>query len=347
MDIRILTDQELQLLNDSIASARHIVVCCHKSPDGDAIGSSLGWAEYLRLVGKNPSIIIPDAYPDFLQWLPRTNEVIRYDKHRDKAEHLMAGADLIFCLDFNATSRVGEMKAALDRSPASKIMFDHHLAPQMDTVLEVSRQQLSSTSELVFRIVWQEGVFDRLDKNFAVPVYCGMMTDTGGFVYNSSNCEIFFIVSQLMSKGFDKDKIYRYVYHNYSEQCIRFRGYLMYEKLHYHPQQKASYFTITRADMIRFRYVKGDAEGVVNEPLRIKGLRLSISMREDTEKDNLVWVSLRSVDHYHCNVIAEKFFNGGGHPNAAGGHLHCSIADAEEIAKNAIEYFGKLYGGGF
>ncbi len=344
MNIDILNENELAELQRLVNNARQIIVCCHKSPDGDAIGSSLAWAEYLRHIGKTPSVIIPDAYPDFLQWLPNTERILRYDKHRVRANELFAKADLIFCLDFNATNRVADMRVALESSPAQRIMFDHHLAPDMETALQVSSQHLSSTSELVFRIVWQLGAFEQMNKHFAVSAYCGMMTDTGGFTYNSSNSEIFFIISQLLTKGFDKDKIYRNVYNNYSDWCIRFRGYLMYKKLNYFPEQHASYFTITREDMHRFHFIKGDAEGVSNEPLRIKGMRLSISMREDTEKDNLVWVSLRSVDHYHCNGIAEKFFNGGGHPNAAGGSLHCSIEEAEQIARRAIDDFSATYG---
>ena len=119
-------------------------------------------------------------------------------------------------------------------------------------------------------------------------------------------------------------------------------GFVMYQRLVVDSARHASYFTITRADMKRFHFIKGDAEGLVNMPLQIKGHKLSISLREDTEKDNLVWVSLRSVDQFPCNEMAAQFFNGGGHLNASGGRLFCSIDEAVEITKQAIQAFEKL-----
>ena len=166
------------------------------------------------------------------------------------------------------------------------------------------------------------------------------MTDTGGFTYNSNNPEIFYIISQLLTKGIDKDKIYRNVYNNYSAWAIRLRGHLMSERLIVMEEQNATYFTITRKDMKDFHFIKGDAEGLVNEPLRIKGIKLSISLREDDRRDNLIWVSLRSVDDFPCNKMAEQYFNGGGHLNASGGHLFCSMEEAERITKEAITEFG-------
>ncbi|MBP3211173.1 MAG: DHH family phosphoesterase [Prevotella sp.] len=339
MQIDILSEQEAAVLQELTAASSHIVVTCHKSPDGDALGSSLAWADYLRSQGKEPVVLIPDAYPDFLQWLPNTEKIIRYDKHREEGDLLLKTADLIFCLDFNEPSRVDEMQASLEASPALKVMIDHHLNPQMDTALTVSHPDLCSTSELVFRIVWQLGAFDAMPKTWAVAIYCGMMTDTGGFTFNSSRAEIFFIIGQLLTKHIDKDKIFRKVYNNYSSWAIRMRGYVMCHKLNVFDDRHAAYFAISRKDMRDFHFLKGDAEGLVNEPLRIKGMRLSISLREDDRKPNLVWVSLRSVDDFPCNRMAERYFNGGGHLNASGGRLLCSLDEAERITRQAIAEF--------
>ena len=339
MQIDILSEQEAAVLQELTAASSHIVVTCHKSPDGDALGSSLAWADYLRSLGKEPVVLIPDAYPDFLQWLPNTEKIIRYDKHREEGDLLLKTTDLIFCLDFNEPSRVDEMQASLEASPAHKVMIDHHLNPQMDTALTVSHPDLCSTSELVFRIVWQLGAFDAMPKTWAVAIYCGMMTDTGGFTFNSSRAEIFFIIGQLLTKHIDKDKIFRKVYNNYSSWAIRMRGYVMCHKLNVFDDRHAAYFAISRKDMRDFHFLKGDAEGLVNEPLRIKGMRLSISLREDDRKPNLVWVSLRSVDDFPCNRMAERYFNGGGHLNASGGRLLCSLDEAERITRQAIAEF--------
>jgi len=337
MDINLLDAAQVENLRGLIDQSDKIVLCCHRSPDGDALGSVLGWAEYLRSCGKLPITVIPDAYPDFLQWLPGTERLMRYDKRKDFIDEIFAEADLLFCLDFNTASRTDNMAGAIVSSPAKKVMIDHHLSPDMDTVMCLSYPEACSTCELVFRLIWQLGGFELMTRKCAAAIYCGMMTDTGGFTYNSTRPEIFFIISQLLTKRINKDKIYRNVYNNYSEWRLRLMGHVLYNKLVVMPAHKASYFILTREDLRKFHYIKGDAEGLVNMPLQIKGMKLSISLRQDTERDNLIWVSLRSVDDFPCNRMAEMFFNGGGHLNAAGGRLECSVEEAESIVRKAIE----------
>ena len=336
----LMTDEQQELLIRLIKESETIICVCHQNPDGDALGACLAWAELLKTVyEKTAQVFVPDQYPDYLQWLPNSEKIIRYDKHREGCDFELAHADLVFCLDFNAAQRTADMEQALCGSPAKKVLIDHHLDPSVASELTISHPEASSTCELVFRLVWQLGCFEQLGKHFAVPVYCGMMTDTGGFTYNSSDPDIFFIISQLLTKRINKDKIYRNVYHNFSENRLRLTGFVMYERLVVDAQRHASYFTITRDDMRRFHFVKGDAEGLVNMPLQIKGHRLSISLREDSEKDNLIWVSLRSVDQFPCNEMAARFFNGGGHLNASGGRLYCSLGEAVEATKKAIAAF--------
>lgn len=339
MNLNILTEDQLAQLSQLISGAQNIIITCHTNADGDAIGSSLGWAEYLKSQGKDPTVIVPDQFPDFLQWMPGTERIIRYDKHKEKCDMLLKIADVVFCLDFNVPSRVASMEQALCASPAKKVLIDHHLEPGVDTVLTISHPEACSTSELVFRLVWQLGGFETLDKKFATTVYCGMMTDTGGFTFNSNDPAIFFIISQLLTKHINKDRIYRNVYNNYSENRLRLTGYVMLEKLVVDNQRHASYYVLTKQDLKRFHFIKGDAEGLVNEPLRIKNMRLSISLREDDRVPNLVWVSLRSVDDFPCNKMAEQYFNGGGHLNASGGRLNCSLEEAEQITRKAIMEF--------
>ena len=282
-----MNEDQLVQMNQLISNANNILITCHKSPDGDAIGATLAWAEYLTSIGKEPTMIVPDQFPDFLTWLPNSQKIVRYDKHREKCDMLFKIADLIFCLDYNTPSRVDEMEQSLVNSPASRVLIDHHLKPEVPAVLTISQPEACSTCELIFRIVWQMGAFEQQTKHFAVPVYCGMMTDTGGFLYNSTRCEIYFIISQLLTKHIDKDRIYRNVYHNYSEDRIRLMGYVLYEKLVYIPEYNAAFYTLTKDELRRFHFIKGDAEGLVNIPQQIKGLKLSISLREDTDKPNI------------------------------------------------------------
>lgn len=337
----IINDAECARLKKLISKSENIIICCHTSPDGDAIGSCLGLADYLRSQGKLPEIIVPNKYPDFLRWLPGNELIKRYDKKNTECDILFGIADLIFCLDFNGVNRVDTMSAPLSSSKADKVMFDHHLNPEMDTVLSVSHPEMCSTCEVVFRIIWQLGGFDNMTKHAAEVLYCGMMTDTGGFTYNSTSPDIYFIISKILEKGIDKDKIYRKVYNNYSFDRFRLMGHILLNKLVYLPEFNTAFFSLTKKEMIRYNFIKGDAEGMVNIPLQIKGVKLSISLREDTEKENMIRVSLRSVDDFPCNAMSELFFNGGGHLNASGGELHCSIAEAEKIVKKAILHFEK------
>lgn len=339
MLIDILNKEDLYRFKRVIDEAKDAVLCCHVNPDGDAIGSCLAMAEYLRSLGKVTHVVVPDQYPDFLQWLPQANAIVRYDKHKDMVEDFLRTTDLLMCLDFNQASRTDSMADVITAASCHKVMIDHHLAPNMKTDLTVSHPELSSTCELVFRIVWQLGGFDSMGRNFATATYCGMMTDTGGFTYNSTRPEIYFIISQLLTKGIDKDKIYRNVYNTYSEKRMRLMGYVLYRSLVVDKERRAAYFTLTRKDLKRFHFIKGDAEGLVNLPLQIKGTKLSISLREDTERENLIWVSLRSVDNFPCNKMAETFFNGGGHLNASGGRLNCSMDEAVGVVKQALEHF--------
>lgn len=343
MNINLLNDTELQQLKDIVTDAERMLVVGHTNPDGDAIGSTLTWAEYLRQQGKKVTVVMPDQYPDFLRWMPGNETIVRYDKHPDDVERLFREVDVIFCLDFNTPSRISDKLAQhLIASPAEKVLIDHHIGPNINSILTISFPEMSSTSEMVFRLLWQLGAYDMMTRNMAVTTYCGMMTDTGGFTYNSTRPEIYYIISQLLAKGIDKDKIYRNVYHTFSDYRLRLTGYVLYEKLRILTPLRASYYILTRADLKRFHYIKGDAEGLVNMPLQMKGHRLSISMRQDTEKDNLIWVSLRSVDDFPCNEMAARFFNGGGHKNASGGRLFCSITEAEKIVHEAVKAYADM-----
>lgn len=343
MNIDLLTNDEVASLRSLVNNSTNIVNICHTNADGDALGSVLAWAEYLRQQGKNVTVIVPDMYPDFLQWLPGTQSIVRFDKKKDKATQLLKDADLVCCMDFNTLSRSSEeIERVLLEAHKPLLLIDHHLAPSNNYELSLSYPTMSSTAEVVFRLIWQLGGYESMTRNMAVNIYCGMMTDTGGFTFNSSRPEIFFIISQLIAKGIDKDKIYRNIYHVFSVDRLRLTGYILYQKMKVLTPLRASYYTISREEQKRFHFIKGDAEGLVNLPLQIKGHRLSISMREDTEKDNLIWISLRSVDDFPCNKMAEEFFNGGGHKNASGGKLYCSLDEAEKIARKAIQAYAKM-----
>ena len=314
-----------------------IVVVGHQNPDGDAVGAVLGISAWLRSMGKEPVMVVPDAFPDFLQWMPRSSEILRYDKRKDNIDLYIEIADLVICVDFNEYGRVGDLESSLRSYSGKVIHIDHHIGPSIKADVVISDSEASSACELVFKIVWQLGDYSRQDRNFHIPIFTGMMTDTGTFEYPSAGPDCFAIIGELLKTGIDKAEIHRNVYDNFSHSRLRLMGYMLYQKLRVMKKYHASYFILTKEELARFHFIKGDAEGLVNLPLQMKGHKLSISLREDTVKPNLVWVSTRSVGKIPCNKICARFFNGGGHLNASGGRLECSIAEAEEIVIKAIE----------
>ena len=295
--------------------ADKIVIVTHVSPDGDAIGSSLGLWHFLESQEKTVNVIVPNAFPDFLRWMPGAKDIIR--------------------------SRIDAMADAVAQSPARKMMIDHHLNPEAFCKIIISHPEISSTSELVFRLICRLGYFEDITKEGAECIYTGMMTDTGGFTYNSNDREIYFIISELLSKGIDKDEIYRKVYNTYSEGRLRLMGYVLYDKMQVFPQFNSALIWLTKEEQSKFQYVKGDTEGFVNIPLSIKNIIFSVFLREDTEK-NMIKVSLRSVGTFPCNKVAAEFFNGGGHLNASGGEFYGTMDEAIDLFKQALVKYEEL-----
>lgn len=340
MGLNLFTSVLSEELEKLIKKSNKAVVCCHESPDGDAVGSMLAWGAFLENQGKQVTMIVPDAFPDFLAWLPGQERMVRFDKHMDRCLCAITDADIVFCLDFNTPSRVGNvMMTALQASNAPRVLIDHHLDPDVDARFIASFSSLSSTSEIVFRLINQLAGIDAINKQMATCIYCGMMTDTGNFTYSADYPEIYTIISLLLTKGINKDRIYRNVYHNYSSWALRFRGHIICQKMNVIEDCHASFFTVTKEEMTMFHFIKGDLEGLVNEPLRIKGIKLSISLREDDRQQGLIWVSLRSVGSFDCNQMAAQCFSGGGHLNASGGRYNGTIEEAANYTRKAIEMY--------
>jgi phosphoesterase RecJ-like protein len=250
---------------------------------------------------------------------------------------LIAEADVICCLDFNVISRIDEMADAVLASPARKILIDHHLNPGDFCKIVISHPEMASTSELVFRLICRLGCFDDITKEAAECIYTGMMTDTGGFTFNSNNREVYFIISELLSKGIDKDAIYRKVFNTYSESRLRLMGYVL-SHMYVYRKHHTALISLTEKEQSRFNYIRGDSEGFVNMPLSIRNVVCSCFLREDTEKP-MIKVSLRSVGSFPCNQLAAEFFNGGGHLNASGGEFYGTMEEAKQRFEEAIEKF--------
>lgn len=333
----IIEKSKLSQFSRWLRTARRVVIVGHVSPDGDAIGSSLAMSHFLLSLGiEKVNVIVPNVFPDFLKWLPGASQILIYNRNKDFADKLIEKADIICCQDFNASYRVDAMETAILASKAKKILIDHHLDPETFCDITISIPSQSSTCELLFRLIYEMGYYERMTQDEATCLYTGMMTDTGGFVYNSNKAEIYTIIGLLIAKGIDKDAIYRKVFYVYSEDRLRMQGYVL-SHMRVLPDYHTAIISLTREELGSFRYKKGDSEGFVNLPLQIKDVIFSCFLNEDTEK-NQVKLSLRSVGDFPCNKVAEEF-GGGGHLNASGGEL--VGVGMEEATKRFLEVLEK------
>lgn len=337
---KILESQKVNHFKEYIDEYSSFVIVGHIGPDGDAVGASLGLWHLLNKLGKKVTVITPNAFPEFLQWLPGSDKILFFDEAKDRATKLIEEAEVLCLLDFNTLSRVGEdMEKVLRASSAKKVMIDHHLHPEDSCDITMSYPKIPATSVLIFHLIYDLGYFREMSKAQAECIYTGMMTDTGSFTYNSNNKDLYQIISLLLDKGIDKDDIYRKVNNTYSESRLRLMGYVL-TKMKIYPQNTAL-LTLTEEEQKRFNFVKGDSEGFVNIPLSIKNVIFSCFLKEDKEL-NLIKVSLRSVGTFPCNELAAEFFNGGGHLNASGGEFYGSLDEAIAQFEKAIKKYEPL-----
>lgn len=334
---KIIAEDQIQQAKILIKKAGTIAVLSHQGPDGDAVGSTLAMADFLQHLGKQVHVIYPDPFPDFLSWLHGAEKAISYSLQPKACEQIIAKSDLVLCLDFNQLKRLGPLAALVEASSARKIMIDHHPEPDLFADVTMSYPKLSSTSELVFRYICRSGYFDEMTKETAECVYTGMMTDTGAFTYNSNQSEMFFIISELLEKGVDKDAIYNKVFNTWSADRMRLMGFVLNERMKLFPEFGAAILNLSLNDLSGFNYQIGDTEGFVNIPLSIKGIFFSVFVREDVDK---VKLSFRSQGAFPVNQVAASLFNGGGHVNAAGGEFYGTLEEALRILEHALPSLG-------
>lgn len=339
----IITDEEAGKIRELLDGASHIVVTCHTNPDGDAMGSMTAMVHLLERLGHQAVAVAPDRWPDNLLWLPGADKVQNYAKQKEEVDALLKEADLVFLMDHNQLNRMNELGEAVAACPAKRVMIDHHPDPDREVCeVVVSQPSLCAAAEVLYRLMDQMGWAEGLTYDEATCLYAAMMTDTGGFTFASNRPEVFLIVSRLLETGIDKDKIYRNVFFTGSSDRYRMMGYLLYVKMEVMRDLNAAVMSLTAEERRMFKIRQGETDGFVNLPLQIERMRLSIFLREDTERKGVVRVSLRSVDDFPCNEMSAEFFNGGGHRNASGGTIYGTMDEALELVRKAIRKYAPL-----
>ncbi len=293
-----------------------VVIVMHRGPDGDAIGSSLGWYHILAKVGIESTVIAPDGYPDFLKWMPDNEEVIVYESNKEKAAKAVAQCDLIFCLDFNSPSRMGDLEKLITDSGKPMVVVDHHQEPADFADAYYVDDEASSTAELIYRLAKALGWKKQIDHSAAICLYTGIVTDTGSFRFASVSPKLMKIAAKLLETGIDHTEIYKRVFDSNTLERLRLRGFALSERLELLAGSTVAYISLTSADLHRFDFRKGDTEGLVNYALSIDGVEMAAFF---AEKDGIIKISFRSKNNYDVNQFARSYFEGGGHKNAAGG----------------------------
>jgi phosphoesterase RecJ-like protein len=315
-----------------LGSANRVAIFSHENPDGDTIGSACALYGILKKNGIKASLVINDELPVFLQWLPYANEYIIYERNPKKATEIVREADFFFHIDYNSIGRTGKLASLIKkRTDVFSVMIDHHPNPDEMANYAYSFPGKSSTAEVLYNFLVLAGLEKDIDSSIATCIYTGIITDTGNFVFNSSEPGLFNVVAELLKTGIAKDDIYANIYYNFSYDRMKLLGFALSERMTYWPELGTAFICLYDKDLKRFNHKKGDTENMVNMLFYIRGLKFALLM---VEKPGHIKISMRSRGSFPANYIASKYFNGGGHLNAAGAKCYASM---EETVKKRID----------
>lgn len=321
---------------------KRIITVTHTNPDGDAIGSSLAWAEVLGKMGHTVTCLVPNRYPAFLEWMPGIDKMIVAKEQPELAAQVVAEAEVVFIMDLNKIDRLDSLTEALEANTnAPRILIDHHLMPPNEFALQFSFPHWCSTAYVTYNIISALAGTEAISVAIAENLYAGIMTDTGNFSFSYLTPDLMRAVAVLLERGLDIPKVNTAVYNSYTASRVKLLGYSLGRKMELIENGRAAYIDLSEREMRRYNFQLGDSEGFVNYPLTIVGVKISALFIE-TRK--FIRVSLRSRgDVVDVNMFARRHFGGGGHKNAAGGKSFVSLAETVEHFKHAAaEYLAEL-----
>ncbi len=319
-----MENTDFPAISEKLSQPLQILITTHTNPDGDAIGSSLALAFYLKKKNHRVHVMAPDPFPDFLAWMPGHEDILFFSRDQEKCISVIQQADMIIAADYNNFGRLNDAAPLVRQSKAVKVLIDHHLNASDEFDYKISISRISSTSELVYNFVEAMGDVHLLDKNIAECIYTGIITDTGSLSYACNYVKTYLIIAELFRLGIDGEHLHRLIYDTYSESRLRLLGYSISDQLIVMPEFNTAFITLSASDLQRFNHQIGDTEGVVNYALSIKDINLAALFME---RDGLVKVSFRSKGNFSVDTLAREHFNGGGHRNAAGANCDTTLED--------------------
>ena len=321
-----------------LSQRKEVAIIVHYNPDGDAIGAALALQIYLKQHGHSVSILSPNHYPDFLEWMPQSNTIIHANNNFDLCVKKIQASEIIFCVDFNQFNRIGILEKTVEEAPIPKIMIDHHISPDnsFDIMYSVP-EKTSSTCELVYNfIVNMLNGKTFMNKQIAECLYVGIITDTGSLSYSCNNESTYHVLKNLFKYGIDGEDIHRKVYDNYSESRVRLLGHCLTKRLTVLNEYATSFIYLTKEDLAKYDYRQGDIEGIVNYGLSIKTVRFTALF---SERDDRIRVSFRSKGNFDVDEFARTHYKGGGHKNASGGNSYKTMSETIEEFKSLLKQY--------
>jgi len=325
----------IQDLYPLLQTPRRVVITMHQKPDADAMGSALGLYHFLIQLGHQATVISPTNWAKWLNWMPGCNKVVDFELTREKAEGILHEAEWVFCLDFNILPRTKHMAPILKALDVTRILIDHHAQPDAPSfAYGVSDTTKSSTSEMIYDFIVGSGHKDKVNKEVAQCLYAGVMTDTGSFRFPAASAAVHRMIADFKDLGLDHTKVHEHIYDNYLENRLRFIGHVLLHRMEVFYEYNTALISIPKKDLQRYEIKTGDTEGLVNYPLSIQGIRLAaIVIDRDEERK---W-SFRSKGDFDVNTFSRKYFEGGGHFNAAGGRSSASLEDTVQHFMEALQ----------
>ena len=328
---------QLEQLKQWLDKPATVVIIPHKNPDGDAMGSCLAWQGMLNQLGHSTSVIAPNDYPTFLHWLPGHDSVLIYENDQELANKLIAGANIVFTLDFNTLKRIDQMGARVAESAAKKVMIDHHQEPDDYADITFSNPAIGSTCEFVFQIIDAMGLAKHINQDIASCLYTGIVTDTGSFRFPSVTSATHRAVATLIDAGANHSEINEKIKDNARPDRLKLLGIAL-KNMVFISEYKTAYITISQDELDACNYQKGDTEGFVNYGLSMAGIEMAVLMTE-SKKEEMIKISFRSKGDLAVNLFAKTYFEGGGHINAAGGKSDKSLRETEAYFLKSLAAF--------
>jgi phosphoesterase RecJ-like protein len=320
-----MKEQDIQALQQLLATPKKIAIIPHRGPDGDAMGSTLGLYHFLLKNNHHPVVISPNEFPDFLAWMPGSETVQVYEKDKKNCTQILEEAELVFTLDFNALHRVGEMENVLNKLTVPFIMIDHHQSPDDYATITYSDTAFGSTCEMLYHFISFLGKKSQIDKIIGTCIYTGILTDSGSFRFPKTTGTTHRIIADLIDLGVENSEIPTLLFDNSSYDRLQLLGRAL-QNMKIFPEQKTTYTTLTQNELDHFNHIKGDTEGIVNYGLSIKGIVFTAIFIENVD-EKIIKISFRSQGDFDVNLFAREHFNGGGHRNAAGGKSEVSMEE--------------------